>query len=164
VNKAIEAVHNIIVATKPEVVFSVSPAPDINKNFNSLYADVKKWNQEGWIDVVIPQLYQEIGNQYNDFQLRLNSWSQNSFKAALMVGHGYYKFGDPAMPSAFQSSAELQKQIDMTRKNPKVVGNVMYSAKYINQNKVGITDKLASIYNDLAVMPFVGRSVAPAPA
>lgn len=164
VNKAIKGVHDIIVATKPGVVFSVSPAPDINKNYNSLYADVKKWNQEGWVDVVIPQLYQEVGNQYNDFQLRLSEWAQFSYKAALMVGHGYYKFGDATMPAAFQSSTELQKQFDLTKANKKVVGNAMYSAKYINQNKVGITDKLAAIYKDPAVMPFLGRNVAAAPA
>ncbi len=164
VNKAIKGVYDAIVATRPNVVFSVSPAPEINKNFNTLYADVKKWNQEGWIDVVIPQLYQEIGNQYNDFQLRLSEWSQYSYKAALMVGHGFYKFGDPTMPTAFQSSAELQRQFDLTKLNKKVVGSVMYSAKYLNSNKVGITDKLTAIYKDPAVMPFLGRAVAPAPA
>lgn len=164
VNKAIKGVYDIIVATKPGVVFSVSPAPEITKNFNTLYADVKKWNQEGWVDVVIPQLYQEIGNQYNDFQLRLSEWSQNSFKAALMVGHGYYRFGDATAPAAFQSSSELQRQFDLTRLNKKVVGNAMYSAKYLSLNKVGITDKLAAIYKDPAVMPFLGRNVAAAPA
>ncbi|MDF3078042.1 MAG: hypothetical protein K0S09_1931 [Sphingobacteriaceae bacterium] len=164
VNKAIKGVYDAIVATKPGVVFSVSPAPEIIKNYNSLYADLKKWNQEGWVDVVIPQLYQEVGNQFNDFQLRLAEWSNNSFKAALMVGHGYYKFGDPTMPAAFQSSAELQKQFDLTKLNSKVVGNAIYSAKYINLNKVGVTDRLALIYKDPAVMPFLGRAVAPAPA
>jgi uncharacterized lipoprotein YddW (UPF0748 family) len=163
VNKAIKGVYDAIVATKPGVIFSVSPAPEINKNYNTLYADVKKWNQEGWIDVVIPQLYQEIGNQYNDFQLRLAEWTNNSYKAALMVGHGFYKFGDATMPSAFQSSGELQRQFDLTKLNNKVVGNAMYSAKYLNSNKVGITDKLASIYKDPAVMPFLGRNVAAAP-
>ena len=163
VNKAIKGVYDAIVATKPGVVFSVSPAPEIAKNYNVLYADVKKWNQEGWIDVVIPQLYQEIGNQYNDFQLRLSEWTQNNFKAALMVGHGFYRFGDPAAPSAFQSAGELQRQFDLTKLNKKVVGNVMYSAKYLNSNKVSITDKLASIYKDPAVMPFLGRAVAAAP-
>lgn len=164
VDKAIEAVHDAIVATKPGVVFSVSPAPDVNKNYNSLYADVVKWNREGWIDVVMPQLYQEIGNQYNDFQLRLNQWTTNSFKAGLMVGHGFYKFGDPASPSAFQSSGQLQSQFNLTKNNPKVLGNVMYSAKYLNLNRVGITDKLAEIYSEPAVMPFLGRSVAPEPS
>jgi uncharacterized lipoprotein YddW (UPF0748 family) len=164
VNKAIKGVYDAIVATKPGVIFSVSPAPEITKNFNTLYADVKKWNQEGWVDVVIPQLYQEVGNLYNDFQLRLAEWTNNSFRAALMVGHGFYKFGDPTMPAAFQSSGELQRQFDLTKLNTKVVGNAMYSAKYLDMNKVGITDKLAAIYKDPAVMPFLGRSVAAAPA
>ncbi len=164
VDKAIKGVHDAIVATKPSVVFSVSPAPEISKNFNSLYADVVKWNREGWIDVVIPQLYQEIGNRFNDFQIRLGEWSQNSFKAALMVGYAFYKFGDPTSAAAFQSSAELQRQYDLANLNPKVVGSVMYSAKYFNSNLVGITDRLTTIYTNPAVMPFVGRSVAAAPA
>ena len=160
VDKAIKGVHDVILATKPAVVFSVSPAPEITKNFNTLYADVVKWNKEGWVDVVIPQLYQEIGNRYNDFQLRLSEWTTNSFKAALMIGHGFYRFGDPASPAAFQSSSELQRQFDLTKLNKKVVGSVMYSAKYLNMNKVGVTDKLATLYKDPAVMPFVGRAVA----
>lgn len=163
VNKAIKGVYDVIVATKPSVVFSVSPAPEIAKNYNTLYADVVKWNQQGWVDVVIPQLYQEIGNQYNDFQLRLGEWSQNSYKAALMVGYGFYRFGDPASPAAFQSSAQLQSQFDLANLNSKVVGSIMYRAKYFNLNKVGITDKLTSIYQNPAVMPFLGRTVAPAP-
>jgi hypothetical protein len=80
-----------------------------------------------------------------------------------MIGHGYYKFGDPTAPSAFQSTTELEKQFDLTGKNKKVVGNALYSAKYILNNKIGITDKLAAVYKDLAVMPFLGRAVAPAP-
>jgi len=163
VNKAIKGVYDAIVTTKPSVVFSVSPAPGITHNYNNLYADVKKWNQEGWVDVVIPQLYQEIGNQYNDFRLRLAEWTNNSHKAALMVGYAFYKFGDPTMAAAFQSSGELQRQFDLTNLNTKVVGSVMYSAKYFNSNKVGVTDKLTAIYTDPAVMPFLGRSVAAAP-
>src|SRR5690606_24985184 len=125
VDKAIEAVHNMVVATRPEVVFSVSPAAGRDYNYNTMFADVVKWNQEGWVDIVIPQLYQEIGNQYNDFQTNLSWWAQYSYDAALMVGHGYYKFGDPTAPAAFQSASELQKQFDLTKRNKKVIGNAM---------------------------------------
>lgn len=164
VDKAIKAVYDVIVATKPAVVFSVSPAPDPNYNLNTLFADVRKWNEQGWLDLVIPQLYQEIGNQYNDFQTRLSWWAQYKYNVALMVGHGYYKFGDPTMPSAFQSTAELDKQIEMTRKNQRVVGNLFYSAKYIPMNKIGITTKLADLFKDPSAIPFMGRKVAPDPA
>lgn len=163
VDKAIKGVYDVIVATKPQVVFSVSPAPDPDYNYKTLYADVKKWNEQGWLDVVIPQLYQEIGNRFNDFQTRLNWWSQYNYKAALMVGHGYYKFGDGTSPAAFQSTTELEKQFEMTRRNKKVVGNLLYSAKYIPLNRIGITTKLADIFKSPSVIPFLGRSVAPAP-
>ncbi len=164
VDKAIKQVHDVIVATKPEVVFSVSPAADPNYSFKTLFADVKKWCEQGWLDVVIPQLYQEIGNASNDFQARLNWWSQYNYKAAVMIGHGYYKFGDPASPAAFQTTLELEKQFEMTRRNEKVVGNLLYSARYILLNKIGITDKLATLFKTPSVIPFLGRNVAPAPA
>ncbi len=164
VDQAIKAVYDGIVATRPEVVFSVSPAPNRDYNYNTVFADVTKWCKEGWVDIVIPQLYQEIGNAYNDFQLNLDYWSQYHYEAALIVGHGYYKFGDPAMPPAFQSTAELQKQFELTQRNPKVLGNALYSARYVLENKIDITDKLATLYKNPAVMPMVGRSVSPAPA
>jgi uncharacterized lipoprotein YddW (UPF0748 family) len=164
VDKAIKQVYDVIVATKPGVIFSVSPAPDPNYNLNTLFADVKKWNEQGWLDLVIPQLYQEIGNQYNDFQARLSWWSQYKYNVTLMVGHGYYKFGDGTSPAAFQSTLELEKQIEMTRKNQKVQGNLLYSARYILLNKIGITDKLATLFKTPSLIPFMGRNVAPAPS
>ncbi len=163
VNKAIKTVSDMIVSTKPHIVFSVSPAPNEDYNLNILFADVKKWCQEGWIDIVIPQLYQEIGNPYNDFQNRLTWWSQYNYKAALMVGHGYYKFGDSQYPSAFQSTDELERQFNLTKRNQKVVGNVMYRAEHVLLNKIGITDKLASLYEKPALMPFIGRKIISAP-
>ncbi len=163
VNKAIKAVHDIIVTNKPDVVFTISPTASPDYNLNTLFADVTKWCREGWIDVVMPQLYQEIGNQYNDFQARLGWWTQYNYKAVPMVGHGYYKFGDPQQPAAFQSTLELERQFELTRRNQKVLGNAMYSARYILFNKINITDKLAAIYKNPAVIPFLGREVAPAP-
>jgi len=164
VDMAIKTVYEAIVATRPEVVFTISPAADPNYNTNVLFADVAKWCREGWTDVVMPQLYQEIGNPYNDFQERLSWWTQYSGKAVPMVGHALYKFGDPAQPIAFQSLAELERQFNLTRKNKKVGGNALYSARYILFNKVGVTDKLATLYKNPAVIPFLGREVAEPPA
>lgn len=163
VDQAIQGVHDAIVATKPSVVFSVSPAASKDYNYNTLYADIAKWCQQGWVDLLIPQLYQEIGNKSNDFQTNLSIWSQYNYTAALVIGHAIYKFGDATQASAFQSTAELEKQFDLTKKNKKSVGSALYSAKYIMDNKIGISDKLASLYRDPAVIPFMGRSVLPMP-
>lgn len=163
VDLAIKGVHEVIVANKPEVIFTISPAASPDYSLNTLFADVPKWCKEGWIDVVMPQLYQEIGNPYNDFQDRLVWWSQYSYEAVPMVGHALYKFGDGTSPSAFQSTLELERQFDLTRRNRKVMGNAMYSARFILSNPIGITDKLADIYKNPAVIPFLGREVAPNP-
>ena len=57
VNALILGIKQTIVSLKKEVVFSVSPAADIQKNFGELYADVSFWCKQGIIDVIIPQIY-----------------------------------------------------------------------------------------------------------
>ncbi|TJZ62341.1 hypothetical protein FAZ15_05525 [Sphingobacterium olei] len=163
VDKAIELIHSTVVANKPQVVFSISPAASKTYNFNTLYADLEKWCKQGWVDILIPQLYQEIGNSSNDFQLNLSTWAQFSFSAKLVIGHALYRFGAAGNPAAFQSTQELVRQFDMTKRNAKAVGSVMYSARDVYANRIGVTDKLAELYSHKAVMPFAGREVA-APA
>lgn len=164
VDKAIKGVYQTIISTKPDAIFSISPAPNHTSNYNNLYADVEKWMKEGWLDLVIPQLYQEIGNQYNDYVTNLRWWTRNNHNIPIMVGHGFYKFGDPTMPAAFQSSKELKDQFDISYSSDKVVGNAQYSAKYLAMNKVGVTDLLADIYKFKAVRPFLGRAIATSPS
>lgn len=163
VNKLIEHIYEVVKNEQPEVVFSIGPAPNQESNYKNLYADVKKWNQEGWLDIVIPQLYQEIGNQFNDFATNLEYWNANRYEAELMIGLGIYKFGDPDMPSAFQSTDELEKQFSLMDDFKSVVGSLSYSARFLMENKIGVVDKLESIYENPAVIPFTGRSVAPDP-
>lgn len=163
VNETIRLVHETISNTRPEVVFSVSPAASPDYSMNTLYADVRTWAKEGWLDILIPQLYHEIGNPYNDFQERLAWWAQFSYDATLMIGYGLYRFGDPESPAAFQNVSEMEKQIEMARKNKKVKGHLMYSAQYIPMNRIGITDKLEELFENPGVIPFAGRSEFPDP-
>ncbi|GAB3413041.1 glycoside hydrolase family 10 protein [Niabella aquatica] len=149
VDKAIKGVRDVIVATKPEVVFSVSPASDFTYNLNTMYADIKKWAAEGWMDVVIPQLYSN-----SNFSTKLGEWDIFNNKPHLMIGHGYY---------VMNSSSDLSNQFSLIKNKKAVVGSLLYSAKYLN-SKPDITNKLAELWSDPAVIPFLGRAVAPAPA
>lgn len=160
VDKAIEGVFNTVKTTKPAMLFSVSPAANKLNNFNALYADVAKWTSSGWVDVLIPQLYQEIGNSYNPFEGNLSTWVQFRGQAKVVIGHGFYKFGSTEGGAAFQSVAELDKQFALTRKNDKVFGSAIYSVRDVLANRIGITDKLKSLYSKEVLMPFFGREVA----
>ncbi|MBL1410773.1 glycoside hydrolase family 10 protein [Sphingobacterium faecale] len=160
VDKAIQLIFNTIKDNKPQVVFSISPAASKDYNYNTLYADLGKWCKEGWVDILIPQLYQEIGNSANDYKLNLAIWSQYSYNARLVIGHALYKFGVQESPQAFQSTQELVNQFELSKKNAKAVGSVMYSARDVYYNRKGITDQLSQLYSHKAIIPFAGRQVA----
>lgn len=76
VNVVIQNIQKTIIETRPDVIFSISPAANMDSNYNTLFADVKKWSKEGWIDVIIPQLYFATGTDVNSFNQRLDLWSQ----------------------------------------------------------------------------------------
>lgn len=61
VDVVIQNIQKVIIDTKPGVIFSVSPAANIDNNYSKLFADVRKWLKEGWVDVIIPQLYFATG-------------------------------------------------------------------------------------------------------
>lgn len=167
VDKVIQKIHELIVREKPGVVFSISPTANNDYNYGSLYADVTKWCQEGWIDVIIPQIYSATGTSTSSFNARVGWWSQYCYKAVPLVGYALYKFGDASAGAAFQSSGELVNQFRLSAGQPKIMGSIMYSAKYFNQNKVGVIDALKKdIYTNPAVRPFIGRKTVadPTPA
>lgn len=163
VEKAIEGVFNTIKATKPEVVFSVSPAASRSYNYNTMYADLPKWTSSGWVDILIPQLYQEIGNPSNPFERNLADWVQFRGKSQVVIGHALYKFGASDGGAAFQDVNQLTRQFELVRNNKYAMGSVMYRAKSVMDNAIKITDKLAELYSHNVVMPFFGREVAPKP-
>src|SRR5690606_24691780 len=51
----------------------------------------------------------------------------------------------------------------LTKQNKKAVGSVIYSARDVYYNRIGITDKLEELYSTKALIPFAGRQVAPEP-
>lgn len=145
------------------MIFSISPAADMERNYNTLFADVNTWAKEGWVDVVIPQLYFATGNEVTSFNLRLDLWSQYTYENHLLIGYGIYKFGDSQYGSKFQSSDDLMKQFELASAKPKVKGSVLYSAKNLVENKVGIADAVKAIYGKKVLPPYLGRTAAVLP-
>ena len=80
-----------------------------------------------------------------------------------MIGYGIYKFGDSQYGSKFQSSDDLMKQFELASAKPKVKGSVLYSAKNLVENKVGIADAVKAIYGKKVLPPYLGRTAAVLP-
>lgn len=166
VNLVIQNIQKTIIDTKPNVIFSVGPAANIDNNYNKLFADVRKWLKEGWVDVIIPQLYFATGTEKNSFNQFLDQWLQYISKTHCLIGYGIYKFGstEPDYGSAFHSSVDLKNQFEYAGKKSKVSGSVLYSVKNMVENKVGIGTAIKDVYKKKTVIPYLGRIEAQLPA
>ncbi|MCD8078911.1 MAG: family 10 glycosylhydrolase [Bacteroides sp.] len=165
VDTVVKKVFDVIVKEKPQVVFSISPTANNDYNYNSLYADVTHWCKEGWVDVIIPQLYSATGTSASSFNMRVGWWAQYCYEAVPVAGYALYKFGDASAGTSFQSTNDLLAQLRLADAQPKIRGSVMYRAKNFHDNNLGIIDVLKrEIYTSPAVRPFVGRKTMPDPS
>ncbi|GAA3862497.1 glycoside hydrolase family 10 protein [Streptomyces sedi] len=144
-----------VAEAKPGLPFGVSPfAVWRNKStdplgsdtrggvqtYDDLYADVRTWVRESWVDYVIPQIYWEIGNEAADYAVLAAWWSQvaDGTGVALYLGEAAYKVGDPAQPAAWQEPGELSSHLALTaERHPQVGGHVFYSAKQVAADPLG---------------------------
>ncbi len=91
VNAFIKRVYKGIKAEKPYVKFGLSPfgiwqphnPPAIGGGFNQfemLYADARKWLNEGWVDYFSPQLYWPVNQLAQSYPVLLGWWSGENTK------------------------------------------------------------------------------------
>lgn len=90
VNTFIKKVYESIKAEKKHVKFGLSPFgiwrpghPNSVEGFDQydvLYADAKKWINEGWVDYFTPQLYWPINQIPQSFPVLLGWWNQQNLK------------------------------------------------------------------------------------
>jgi uncharacterized lipoprotein YddW (UPF0748 family) len=154
---------------KPRVQFGISPFGvwrNGNKDpegtatqagltcYDDLYADVRKWLREGWIDYVIPQIYWQIGFGIADHEKIARWWSENSAGKPVYIGHGAYRVGqNSGREPAWTDPAEIGRQIQLSRSLPNVKGSVYFSSKSLISNPLGIADTLRNNYYMYPAIP-----------
>jgi hypothetical protein len=117
-----------------------------------LYADTRKWMQQGWIDYVAPQLYWNIGYRLADFDKLVDWWSDNTYGRHLYVGQAPYRAFEPHS-YAFHHAAELPNQIRYLRDNDRVQGSIFFSANSLMKNPLGWTDSLHTNFYKYPALP-----------
>lgn len=178
VDDVIERIHNLLQQKRPGCLFSISPfgiwrnkasdpvnGSDSNglQNYDDLYADVRRWCQEGWIDLVVPQLYNSTSNIAMNFTKMCQWWNRNNFKATLAIGHALYRFGVEAEGAPYQDLNQLNQQFSIARGCDNVRGSFMYNATCFKENKINILSRVAQVYNEKALIPEMGKLTEPEP-
>ncbi len=132
VNSLVLGVYSAVKGKSRDLSFGISPAADLDYNYNTLFADIEGWLGGGYIDYVIPQLY--FGFQYPiekfKFENLLTNWLDlTGGKAPLYVGLAAYKAGTTQTPDNAewqQDNTIIARQIGSIREN-NIGGFVFFS-------------------------------------
>ncbi len=165
----IKMLNDTIKDTKPWVKFGISPfGVWRNKsedprgsetkagatNYDHLYADVIKWQKNGWIDYLLPQIYWQIGHPQADFKMLANWWKDHTYNRSIYIGQAVYKVDSKSETTAWTKPGEIPSQIRMVRKTPELEGTAFYSTKHFNRELLGLQDSLKlDLYRKPAIIP-----------
>ena len=171
VNMAIRDIRNTIRECKPDVQFGISPfgvwrnaSVDSTgsatragiTNYDDLYADIRLWIQNGWIDYVLPQLYWEIGKPVADYEILAHWWANEvrNTGCRLYIGMAPYKLeGSPAQSTKTTKTNPwfigngIARQMRLNRTIPEITGECFYSTRPLLRNPRHVCDSIRSFYS-----------------
>lgn len=169
VDSIIRRLSLVIHQAKPWVKFGISPFgvwrnsskdPEGSPtkagvtNYDDLYADVLLWLREGWVDYVAPQVYWEFSQPNAPFQPIVKWWNEHTYGRHCYIGLGLYKAGTT---KAWRDKTLIPRQIDSTRAQPNLQGQIYFSSTSFDKNPYGWNDVLRSNhYREQVAVPEMG--------
>ncbi|MBQ3137637.1 MAG: family 10 glycosylhydrolase [Clostridia bacterium] len=153
VSTLLSTLYSAVKAFGEEKIFSVSPAGDIAKCYNESYADVYLWcREEGYCDMIIPQIYFGFDHGKLPFTRCLEDWTAlcMSGKVKLTVGLALYKAGQEDA-YALSGKDEWVKNHDIIARQVQLIrdkgcyGYALYSGAYIDFFEKSFAEELNNL-------------------
>lgn len=146
VNTFVSGLYTAVKAIRPDVQVGISPAGDIQKNREELYADAARWGgAEGYVDYLMPQLYYGFENSASPFEKTARQWAAlvTCDSVKLYAGLAIYKSGEedlyagPEAPGKqgpryewLSRSDIISRQVKWARQTKPYDGFALYSYQY----------------------------------
>jgi uncharacterized lipoprotein YddW (UPF0748 family) len=165
----VRTVADSIQAAKPWVKFGISP-PGVWRNgtsvggtattafqsYTDIFADSRKWLQQGWVDYLAPQVYWTSTTAAARYDLIVPWWSQQVLPAVprhVYIGHAAYKVSATAT-DAFNQPTQIPNQLRLARQQANVKGSLFYKSTELLANPLGVADSLrTNFYRHRALVP-----------
>lgn len=177
VNTFVREMDSRIKTIKPWVKFGISPFgiwrnSDTDSRgsktsglqaYDAIYADTRKWVQEGWLDYIVPQLYWNIGFKVADYAILLKWWTDltTNSKVQLYIGQADYRIGQSG---PWKDPAELDRQIALNQAAG-VDGSVHFTARNLRSDPLGAVTRYRDNHNaTLALVPPMGAGHPASPS
>src|SRR5919199_3122240 len=174
VNKMVQRLSAGIKATKPHVKFGISPFGIYRPGqpsqitgldaYSVLYADSKKWLEQGWVDYLAPQLYWKIDQKAQSYPVLLKWWTDvNPKKRHIYAGNNI-----SLLDGKSWKLSEINKQVEITRNLSEKfsLGNIFFSMSAFTANRQDIYNTFkSSVYAKPRLVPAMawGGSSPPSP-
>jgi uncharacterized lipoprotein YddW (UPF0748 family) len=158
VNLLIQRVYQTVIDTKPWVKFGVSPSgiyrnstnPAIgtatsgSEHYNAVFADSKKWLEQGWVDYIEPQVYWYIGQPGANYAVIVPWWNNNANGRHIYIGMAGYKVNDAAQGAPWANNPSMiPNEMRLNRSLPNISGQSIYNTSSLRAaNKLGFRDSL----------------------
>ncbi|MFC4600751.1 family 10 glycosylhydrolase [Cohnella hongkongensis] len=161
INRFVKELGEAIRRAKPQLKFGISPfgvwrniADDPTGSdtragvttYDSMYADVRTWIRQGWIDYVAPQIYWSLSFEAARYD-KLVDWWANEVRGTgveLLIGHAPYKIG--TKEAGWNTAQEIIDQLNYNRGVIEVQGDIFFSAKDLRRNPLGLIPLLQQYY------------------
>ncbi len=161
INEFVKSLSGAIRAEKPALAFGVSPfgvwrnagddpsGSDTKAGvttYDDMYADVRTWIRNEWIDYVMPQIYWSLSYSPARYDTLVGWWAKevDGRDVKLYIGHAAYKLG--TSETGWQSAEEMIDQLKYNENWPQVGGDVFFRAENLRRNTLGIADALRAFY------------------
>lgn len=143
VNTLVSGIYSAVKENSKRKILSISPGGDIEKNLSVYYADVERWgNEDGFCDVLIPQIYYGFKNESKPFEKCAIRW-KNAVKnknVRLCAGLALYKrgkedkFAGESGKDEWKEDGIIARQIE-TLKEQNYDGFCLYSLQFVKFNE-----------------------------
>lgn len=149
----VKMISDTLKSVKPWVKFGISPfgiwqnkttaqplgsATGGLQSYSDIFADSRKWLQQGWLDYAAPQLYWYIGLSVANYSVLVPWWNDIAFGKHIYIGQGAYRINADANWNA----AQMPMQIRLNRQYPNVFGSIYYNTTSLKSNPLGFRDSL----------------------
>jgi uncharacterized lipoprotein YddW (UPF0748 family) len=158
INRFVQRLYNEVKKIRPTVKVGISPfgiwRPGHPKQikgldaYDALYADARKWLNEGWLDYCAPQLYWRIEPKAQSYPVLLKWWAgENKKRRHLWPGNNSAK-------AKLWKADEFIKQIGITRKERAATGNIHWNVSSLTKDLGGLATQLQkTTYREPALVP-----------
>ena len=154
ISSFVSQMYTAVKSERNDCIFSISPAGNINNNYEEEYADVERWcSEKGYCDWMIPQIYYGFENEALPFDKACKSWSEldKSDDVRMIYGIPAYKVnGEDEEFKAGGGIIEKQISVAKATDNYGGVAFFSYSSLVDSDCKREFENIKSSVFTELA--------------